>query len=254
MDEIPCLDAPLVLVHGLFGFSEVKLTEWLKFEYFIGIRTALEEAGNRVFVAGVHPTGGIVQRAMELKGFIGSRIPEGPCHILAHSMGGLDSRHMITHLDMASRVLSLTTLGTPHRGSSFADWSVSNLIPFVGSTMDRLSIPRQAFHDLTRDHCVRFNMQTPDVPGVRYFSVAARYSGNVFNPTWMISHPIVSKEEGANDGIVSLRSAAWGESCEVWEGDHTSLVNWPQPGLSSTSQDRIPHYASLLRKLKKAGF
>jgi len=35
-------------------------------------------------------------------------------HLFAHSMGGLDARHMITHLGMANRVRTLTTIGTPH--------------------------------------------------------------------------------------------------------------------------------------------
>ena len=42
-------------------------------------------------------------------------------------MGGLDARYLISRLGMADRVLSLTTLGTPHRGTSFADWGVSRL-------------------------------------------------------------------------------------------------------------------------------
>jgi len=40
-------------------------------------------------------------------------------------MGGLDSRHAISlRLGLAERVLTLTTLGTPHRGTAFADWGV----------------------------------------------------------------------------------------------------------------------------------
>src|SRR5262249_5187529 len=37
-------------------------------------------------------------------------------HVFAHSMGGLDARYMISRLGMAKRVLSLTTIATPHRG------------------------------------------------------------------------------------------------------------------------------------------
>ena len=42
-------------------------------------------------------------------------------HIIAHSMGGLDSRRMIVDLGMADKVASLTTIGTPHRGTILAD-------------------------------------------------------------------------------------------------------------------------------------
>jgi triacylglycerol esterase/lipase EstA (alpha/beta hydrolase family) len=44
-------------------------------------------------------------------------------NFLAHSMGGLDCRHLITHISPQQyRPISLTTLSTPHRGSSFMDF------------------------------------------------------------------------------------------------------------------------------------
>ena len=41
-------------------------------------------------------------------------------HLIAHSMGGLDARHMIVREGMAERVASLTTVGTPHNGTPVA--------------------------------------------------------------------------------------------------------------------------------------
>jgi triacylglycerol lipase len=44
-------------------------------------------------------------------------------NFLAHSMGGLDCRHLITHINpITYHPISLTTLSTPHRGSSFMDF------------------------------------------------------------------------------------------------------------------------------------
>jgi hypothetical protein len=44
-------------------------------------------------------------------------------NFLAHSMGGLDCRHLISHINPTHyRPISLTTLSTPHRGSSFMDF------------------------------------------------------------------------------------------------------------------------------------
>ena len=47
-------------------------------------------------------------------------------NIIAHSKGGLDSKYMITELDMEDKVASLTTLCTPHKGSIIASkiWSL----------------------------------------------------------------------------------------------------------------------------------
>jgi Putative serine esterase (DUF676) len=44
-------------------------------------------------------------------------------NFLAHSMGGLDCRQLITHINPTEyHPVSLTTLATPHRGSSFMDF------------------------------------------------------------------------------------------------------------------------------------
>src|SRR5712691_10689104 len=119
---IPKLKAPIVLVHGLMGYDRISLGGWTFAEYFRGVREALEAAGNRVLVARLSRTAGVAQRAGELKRFIDRHVPTGSVHVLAHSMGGLDSRHMINHLGMANRVHSLTTIGTPHRGTAYVDW------------------------------------------------------------------------------------------------------------------------------------
>ena len=58
-------------------------------------------------------------------------------NILAHSMGGLDGRHLLTHIlpsDPAYQVRSLTTLSTPHRGSEFMAWCRANI--GLGAAMD----------------------------------------------------------------------------------------------------------------------
>src|SRR2546421_448283 len=119
---IPKLRAPIVLVHGLFGFNRVRVAGLTVANYFPGIVDSLEAAGNRVLLPWLSPTGGIAVRARQLKDFIDTHSPGEPVHIMAHSMGGLDARHMISALGMEKHVLTLTTLGTPHRGTSFADW------------------------------------------------------------------------------------------------------------------------------------
>jgi len=252
--NVPRLRAPLVLVHGLFGFDQLRMGSWLHIDYFKGIPGPLREAGNRVLLARLSPTGGIADRAAQLKAFIDRESPAEPVHLIGHSMGGLDSRHMISHLAMASRVLSLTTLGSPHRGSPFADWAVSRFTRLVAPMFDHVGIPRQAFEDLTVARCKKFNDETPDAPGVRYFSVAGHHYLNWPTLPWGLTAPIVASAEGPNDGIVSVVSAQWGEACDVWEADHMNLLNWPRTWASASKNDRIPHYAGLLGRLHDLGF
>jgi triacylglycerol lipase len=250
---LPRLRSPVVLVHGLFGFSRLCVGPWVLVDYFHAIAPALARAGNRVLVARLSPTDSIGCRAAQLKALVDRESPQEPVHILAHSMGGLDARHMITHLDMSARVLSLTTLGTPHHGSPMADWALARMVRLVGPVFDLFGLPRQAFADLTVEACRSFNARTPDVPGVRYFSVAGRVPHRLL-PSWQLSEPIVRRAEGPNDGIVSVTSATWGEHCELWDADHMNLVNWPQLFVPHERNDRLPEYASLLGRLREEGF
>jgi triacylglycerol lipase len=251
---VPPLRHPIVLVHGLFGFDRVRMGPWIAMDYFHGIPPVLRAAGNRVLVPKLSPTASIASRAMQLKVFINHHAPDEPVHLIGHSMGGLDCRYLITHLGMASRVLSLTTLGTPHRGCSFADWALARFARIFGSILDQLNIPRQAFDDLTVERCRKFNEDTPDVPAVRYFSIAGFNPLKWSNPPWRLTAAIVAKSEGPNDGIVSLSSARWGESFEIWDSDHMGLVNWPRPLKLSRKSERLRQYGELLGRLRQEGF
>lgn len=254
--NVPQLKAPLVLVHGLFGYDRVGVGGWTLAHYFSGLPEVLTAAGNRVLIPWLSPTRGIAERAAQLKAFLDQEAPGQAVHLIGHSMGGLDCRHLTSQLDMRGRVLTVTTIGTPHRGSAFADWGIRNLSPVLRPIFDFFGVPRQAFYDLTTESCRKFNEQVLDVPGVRYFSVVGRYEGDWRSPEWLLSHRIVTQEEGENDGIISVASASYGERIEVWDGDHLSLVNYPHPAAVALGrwQDRSPQFAALLRRLADEGY
>ncbi len=253
---VPKLRAPIVLVHGFCGFDRIRLGSWTLATYFPGISELLQAAGNRVLIPALTPTAGVAVRAAQLKEFIDRESPSEPVHLFAHSMGGLDSRYMITHLGMRQRILTLTTLGTPHRGTSFADWGIARLERLVKPILNLFRVPTQGFYDLTTKNCAAFNRDVPDVPEVRYFSVAGQHDGGYLNPEWFLPHGIVLKTEGPNDGVVSVASATYGESLEVWEGDHLSLVNWFNPLARHRGlfRDPAPRYGPLVRRLADEGF
>ena len=255
-NPFPKLRSPIVLVHGLLGVNRIQVGDWTLASYFGQIPQLLTAAGNRVLLPQLSLTGGVADRAGQLKQFLDEQMPGEPVHLIAHSMGGLDSRYLISRLDMASRVLSLTTIGTPHRGSPFADWSVSKLERFVKPILDWFGIPQQAFYDLTTTKCRTFNDLVGDAPSVRYFSVAGRHEGDWWSPEWQLPHQIVLQTEGPNDGVVSVTSATYGETIDIWEGDHLSLINWP--GLAALARghifDRTTDYTALVRRLADAGF
>jgi triacylglycerol lipase len=251
---IPKLRTPIVLVHGLLGFGRVRVGPWVVANYFRGLPRALVAAGNRVYMPNLSPTGGIIDRACQLQAFLDRKSPHEPVHLFAHSMGGLDARYLISCLGMENRVLTLTTLGTPHRGSQFADWGLRRFARLVRPLFVFSNVPYQAFYDLTAAHAEEFNARTPDAPQVRYFSVAGRIERVVRHPQWALTARFLQKREGPNDGIVSVASAKYGERFDVWDADHLDLVNWPNPLTNGRRRSRVAAYAELVRRLADEGY
>jgi triacylglycerol lipase len=165
--------SPVVLQHGLFGFSDMKLGK-LRLSYFNGIDCAIAERGHPLIVCRVHPTSSIELRARQLRAQILSQLrtmkrPKERVIIIAHSMGGLDARYMISKLEMADRVAALVTISTPHRGSPYADWVLKNLGKRMGGLklVKLLHLDLQAIRDLTTEACKEFNEEIEDSPDVR---------------------------------------------------------------------------------------
>ncbi|KAH9937239.1 uncharacterized protein B0H18DRAFT_969715, partial [Fomitopsis serialis] len=76
------------------------------------------------------------------------------------------------------------------------------------------------------DRPFKFNKDTPDVPGVKYFSWGATYDPGLID-TWKWPHSVVMEKEGPNDGLVSLKSARWGTYLGTLEGvNHLDLIGW----------------------------
>jgi triacylglycerol lipase len=254
--SVPKLRAPIVLVHGLFGFDALRIFQVEVFPYFRGIEWILRRSKNRVYTARLSPTSRVKHRANELKRFLDKRVGIEPVHLIAHSMGGLDSRYMISKLGGGERVLTLTTLGTPHHGTSFADWGMTRWGVILRPTNLPFIRPVPALLDLTTEACRQFNATVFDDPRVRYFSVGGRYACKWWLPNWWFSSQVIEKHEGENDGLVSLASARYGEAFDVWEGDHLSLVNWPTVEFMTGLRwpDRRPAYAKIVQRLKELGY
>ena len=159
---------PIVLVHGLLRLRPREGWSAHAFvSYFPASRTSLRQGATQLGAQPeLHPwCGSSCSRAATLR----ARPPNDRVHIIAHSMGGLDSRYMISRLGMENHVLSLTTIGTPHRGTAFADWGQRRLKRTVEPFLNFCGIPTDDFVDPTTASCARFNEFDPDALGVRYY-------------------------------------------------------------------------------------
>ncbi|MBI3801166.1 MAG: hypothetical protein HY268_29870 [Deltaproteobacteria bacterium] len=235
--------APIVLVHGIFGFNQLTLGGRHVADYFRGIRNALQADGHNLpLPPQLKTAGGITERAQDLKNYLEDHTdpPAGVSgervHLIAHSLGGLDARYMISRLGMAGRILTLTTIGTPHHGSSLAD-SVTTITGTVLTHIkDHLGFDLTGIDDLTTEKCKQFNAEVPEAADLRYFSVAGQFVPHYFAgiPLGILGpfHDIIQSKEGDNDGLVSVQSAKFGQSPErweflgTWEANHFRLINW----------------------------
>jgi triacylglycerol lipase len=184
----------VVFCHGLLGFDSVKIGPSIApFEvtHWRGIKEVLEANGTEVLITRVPATSSPVDRAKVLRDRIDAVYPGRSVHLIGHSMGGLDCRYLTTHLtDRRFKVLSVTTIATPHRGSAFADHFLQAVgktrLPQVLSLLDMLPNgggDGAAFEFLTLESMKKFNEDTPDVPGVKYFSWGAVYEPGLID-TW----------------------------------------------------------------------
>ncbi|KAL8659337.1 MAG: hypothetical protein Q9202_007182, partial [Teloschistes flavicans] len=129
------------------------------------------------------------------------------------------------------KVMSLTTIASPHRGSAFADYVFEQIgpttLPRIYNTLKTLKVQTGAFSQLTRRYMQEeFNPKTPDREDVRYFSYGASVSPAIWS-AFRRSHRIVSEQEGPNDGLVSVASSKWGEyKGTLVDVSHLDLINW----------------------------
>ncbi|QPG98063.1 hypothetical protein C2857_007204 [Epichloe festucae Fl1] len=226
---------PIVLAHGLLGFSELRLPVLPTIHYWHGIKEALTAQGARVITTSVPPSGSIGDRAAKLADEIAAR-HSGPVNIIAHSMGGLDARYMISKMATQTQriqVSSLTTVSTPHRGSPFADYVLHSssgimYLPRLYGVLERAGLGTKAFAQLTTGYMTgTFNRDVVDDDKVRYFSYGAVMDPPPLLSPFRLPQRIVERSQGANDGLVSVESSRWG----VYQGtllgvNHLDLINW----------------------------
>ncbi len=238
---------PVVLAHGLLGFDEIRLGR-ARHDYFRGVSVRLERDGCVVHRCRVARTASIADRAAELAAFVRA-LPAPRVNLVAHSMGGLDARYALARLGLARNVASLTTVGSPHRGTPLADLGSGLAVRAgAGIALARVGMKIDALHDLTTGRMTEFNRAVHDARGVMYASVvgaprARRGVSPILVPTWLW----LGGEETPNDGMVPAASQRWGDVVFEIEADHFAQIGW------SRRFEAADFYAELLRELRGRG-
>lgn len=162
-------------------------------------------------------------------------------NIIAHSMGGLDIRYALSELDIAPKVASFTTICTPHHGTSLAELTLKTpdairdkLADFLDWMGDRIypktkSDSVGSAEQLTRQYITeKFNSRITDVPGIPYYSYSAAVGKGTDIPIKVIGrfqNNHIFEEEGLNDGMVSVKSAQWGQHIKTLHLSHLEQMH-----------------------------
>jgi triacylglycerol lipase len=248
------LKAPVVLAHGLFGFSRIGLGPLTLTTYFRGIPDQLRGAGNRVLVTRVHPIAGVEFRSGRLGDRIIRAFPDEPVHIIGHSMGGMDARRLVADPFWRARVLSLTTIGTPHLGSFLADFAKLRM-GRVYRLLEMMGLDPRGFLDITRLSARRFHRRYAQPTDLPCFSLAGDPPRS--EVTWPLQRlfDVLCELEGLNDGLVSVASAqAFGVPLPSWPADHLRQMNWMTPPEQSICPPIPDLYAQIFDNLAALGF
>jgi triacylglycerol lipase len=208
---------PIFMIHGT-GFRDRKFLN-----YWGRIPAALQEQGATLYYGHQDSWGSVEYNAVVLKDNLNKILAETNServNIIAHSKGGVDARYMISSLDMAEKIASLTTIATTHHGSKTIDllcklpnWLYVIAAFFTNLFFRMLGDKKPDFYTVSRQfgtaHMKTFNERNPDAPGIYYQSYAA-VMRNPFSDIFLFwPNLIVGWIEGENDGLVTPESAAW---------------------------------------------
>lgn len=189
-------------------------------------------------------------------------------NVIAHSMGGLDMRHALSHLNISPKVASLTTLASPHHGTYLADLilktpeiiteKLSDVVDWFGNNVypREKSKVLESVEQLCQDYVQNvFNEKNPNLEGFPYFSYSAAVGKGTeysLNPVFVFQSNQIYAKEGVNDSFISTESAKWGEHLGTVSLSHMNQIN------VQVSKETKPRYNDFwigsIIKLAQLGF
>ncbi len=262
-NDVKITKYPVVLVHGMMA------KDFVFWRAFRGIRKELERQGVKVYVACHDGIGSIEDNATQLKEEIKNLLAAEGCekvNVIAHSKGGLDTRYMISKLNMGDSVASLTTLSTPHYGSAMSrkimrmpSFFAKIICFFVNAFYKIFGDKNPDLYEVARQLCdtemIDFNTEILDDDRVYYQS----YSSSLHKKrTFIMYIPYrFSKfcEGEETDGIVSVSSAKWGNyRGEIeFSANHMQMVGLYYGGKKRKAAV-YAFYLNIIKELAEKGF
>ena len=225
---------PVILVSGL-GFQDQNRL----LSYWGNIPDYLKLHGCDVYTAYQDAFISIPDNAIKLKFRILDileKTKKDKINIIGHSKGGLEGRYLASRLGMDEHISSITTLGSPHRGTHLADiilgrlplpkFATARLVNLYATLMgDKRPDSLRAVVQVTTESMKRFNEEVPDSAKVYYQSYASHVNKEYPNILWKTMAYIIREYEGKNDGMVGIESCKWGNYRGIIQSESAPSVS-----------------------------
>lgn len=264
---------PFLFIHGT-AFRDRK---WLN--YWGRIPKVLAQNGCEIYYGNQDSWATVENNALALKERIHEVLAQTGAekvNIIAHSKGGMEARYIISSLNMSDYIASLTTISTPHHGSKTMDsicrlpTFLFNLTSFFVNLWFRiLGDKKPDFHyvckQFTTHYAEEFNKCNKDAEGIYYQSYAGAMKNSFSDFIMIVPHFVINLVEGENDGLVSVKSAQWGNFKGILRGStnrgisHADEVDIRRMKLSKKAKDGCINdicdvYLQIVRELKQLGY
>ena len=217
---------PIVLVHGLSGFDS------LIFDYFYGVKSELSSVGaTKVYAPQLTAYNNSEARGEELVEYLEDlRAITGASkfNLIGHSQGGIDSRYAAAV--RPDLVASVTSVGSPHRGSDTADVikdsplegvvltignAVGTLLAFLTGDSSQQQNAMGSLESLNSEGAAVYNAKYPQ--GLRVGAcreVPRNNVGSWLFPKWVYDYSV-------NDGAHNVNGVKY----YSWTGTYNPLVD-----------------------------
>jgi len=256
------LKYPVILVHGIVAHDRKSIID-----FWGRIPKTFEDNGIKVYLGNTDSWGSFESNSEILKETIDKVLQETgseKVNIIAHSKGGLDSRYTIWKHNYGKAVASLTTICTPHHGAEIADLIFQQKIVHTPNARKILKTFGEWYGDtnpdmynvnyqLTTFKMRDFNEQVVMDENVYYQSIYTTMR-NAFDDLMVFnSYLYIKKISGANDGVVSEKSAKWSPNTKKIEKiSHPEIIDYKKHKISGIHIPDI--YMGIARDLGIRGF
>ncbi len=237
--ETVSLKYPVLLCHGYGAIASL-----LKPSPLYDVAILMRTHNVKAFAPNIVPYATIQTRAADWTRVIRDlteKLGADKINIIAHSMGGLDIRYALSKLHIAGQVESLTTICTPHRGTSLAELTlktpdlirekVVDFLDWMGNSLypQTKSDSVGSIEQLTRKYVTEiFNPSISDVSTIPYYSYTSAVGKGTGQPIKVITkyqNNFIFDKEGPNDGFVSVESGKWGKHIKTGNVSHLEQIN-----------------------------